>query len=206
MPKKTRPERFSLSSAQSPGKLGVMFTLDDLLRMPISDLRATIAAGFPIDPEALAGMEYRGTSLGLPAIVDKLAWKTFQKTFYRDPATGKIRGWNVRVEQHGIGASSVPLRKHGDPFTFGHYRVTSLENTNPPWPVGKGLLLDYSQAGNPRLDPTNRVRDPIFALEPGNVDLLLGWMYLDLGLSKVPTPSFFALERERPITFVPKLA
>jgi len=181
-----------------------MPTLDDLLRMPLAALRKAIRDGYAIDPEALVDTEYRGTSLGLPAFVDRIAWKTFQKTFHRDPNTGILRGWNVRVEQRGIGAESVALQKSGRPVTFGHYHVRSMEGVKPPWPVGPGLLLDYAVAGNPRLDPTSRVKDPIVALQPGDVDLLLGVMWLDLGPLQAPTPSFFALERERPLTYIAK--
>ena len=53
----------------------------------------------------------RGTSLGLPALVEKLTWKTFQKTFYRDPRTGRLLGWNVRLEQDGLDAPSRPRLK-----------------------------------------------------------------------------------------------
>ena len=68
-----------------------------------------------------------------------------------------------------------------------------------PRPCNRGLLLDYGLGGNPPWDPLSRMRDPIVALAPGRSDLLLGWSYLDLGRIDVPTPSFFLLERERPL-------
>ncbi len=61
-------------------------------------LRDAIVHGHPVDPRALEGWAYRGTSLGLPRVVERLTWKTFQKTFYRDPFSGALRGWNVRLE------------------------------------------------------------------------------------------------------------
>ena len=61
-------------------------------------------AGHPVDPAQLEGWVYRGTSLGLPSLVERLTWKTFQKAFWRDPATGRLLGWNVRLEQDGLDA------------------------------------------------------------------------------------------------------
>ena len=66
-----------------------------------AQLRARILAGHPVDPSALEGWAYRGTSLGLPRFIEKLTWKTFQKTFWREPSSGRLLGWNVRLEQAG---------------------------------------------------------------------------------------------------------
>jgi hypothetical protein len=35
------------------------------------------------------------------------------------------------------------------------------------------------------------------------VERLLGWTYLDLGVGRVGTPSYFVLEREGPLGYVP---
>jgi len=144
------------------------FTRDDLLAMRRPQLAAALRGGHPIDPAALDDTAYRGISLGLPRWAERLSWKTFQKTFHRDPGSGALRGWNVRVEQRGLDAASVALVRRGEPFTFGPYVV----------------------------------RDPIVALNEGSVELLLGWSYVDLGLLRVPTPSFFLLEREGPLAHV----
>src|SRR5262245_17008157 len=111
-----------------------------------AELRSALRSGHPVDPTALDDWEYRGTSLG------RLAWKTFQKVFHRDPANGTLRGWNVRVEQHGIGAASVPRQRRGRPLTFGHFEVVPLPRQAAPWLCGEGLLLDYGRGGNRRLD------------------------------------------------------
>ncbi len=154
-------------------------------------LAATLREGHAIASAALDDTEYRGTSLGLPRWAERLTWKTFQKTFHRDPATGALRGWNVRVEQGGLDAPSRALVRRGAPFTFGPYVVGELPG-DAPRGVRRGLLIDYSPA--PGL--MSRLRDPIVALNEGEVDLLLGWSYLDLWIARVPTPSFFLLERE----------
>ena len=56
------------------------------------------------------------------------------------------------------------------------------------------LLIDYGKSGT---------RDPLVAVKEGSSELLLGWTYLDLGVTRIGTPSFFVLEREGPLSFVP---
>lgn len=158
------------------------------------ELARLLREGHPIDPRALDETIYRGTSLGIPGWVERLAWKIFAKTFHRDPVSGVLRGWNVRVEQHGIAGPLVLRRRHGHPVTFGHFHVVGCAGMAMPIEA-PGLLLDYGRGGNPRLDPSGRVRDPIVALTPGSADVLLGWSYLDLGFARLGTPSYFLLER-----------
>lgn len=160
-----------------------------------------LRAGYAIDPARLDDHEYRGISLGLPAFVERMTWKTFQKTFHRDPETGNLRGWNVRVEQRGLDAESTPQKgKDGERVTFGHYRVVPIDPDRTPRGVKTGLLLDYGQGQNPLFDLTSAARDPLVAVNEGSVDLLLGWSYLEIGPLHLGTPSFFALEREGPLT------
>src|SRR5215831_16064739 len=96
------------------------------------ELRRRIVTGHPVDPAALEGWAYRGVSLGLPRFVEALTWKTFQKTFWRDPQTGRLLGWNVRLEQDGIDAPSRPKRKNGRPVTVWHYEVVSPAGVPAP--------------------------------------------------------------------------
>lgn len=160
----------------------------DLLRASRAELGARLRAGAPLAASELAGWTYRGTSLGLPGWVDRLAWKTFAKAFVADEAG--VRGWNIRVEQGR--PELVPQRRRGRPITFGHFRVVAAED--PALPRG-ALLLDYGQGGNARLDPLGCVRDPLVALEPDDPTRLLGWSYLSLGGLRLGTPSYFLLER-----------
>ncbi len=176
--------------------------LHDLLDLNIRELRLLLAQGQPIDPRALHNQEYRGTSLGLPRWVERLTWKTFQKVFHLDEETGVLRGWNVRVQQRGIGADSLPQHKSGRPVTFGHYQVVAARPSESPWPYADGLLIDYGLGQNGRFDPMGWVRDPLVSLHVDDAELLLGWSYVDLGFARIPTPSFFALERERPLSHV----
>ena len=177
-------------------------TRSALLSKSRGALRALLAEGHAIEPSALDDREYRGTSLGLPHFVEALTWKTFKKVFHRDPSTGRLRGWNVRMKQDGLEGYD-PMLKNGAPVTFGHYEVVSpgAISSLPPG-CDRGLIIDYSRGANGRLDPVRRLRDPIVAMEPGSVDLLLGWSYVDLGFKQAPTPSFFCLERDAPLTHI----
>ncbi len=167
--------------------------------MSRKQLRDVLAGGHPIDPEALDDTEFRGVSLGLPAWMDKLAWKTFCKTFARD-ADGTLRGWNVRMQQTGLDGAFDPIRtKDGRPKTFGHYHVVPANGHRTPRGADRGLLIHYGLGGNGLFDPMRRIRDPLVSVN-GDADLLLGWSYVDFGFATLGTPSWFTLERRRPLT------
>lgn len=166
-------------------------------------LREHILGGHPVDPKAIEGFAYRGTSLGLPGFVERLTWKTFQKTFYRDEPTGRLVGWNVRLHQDGLDAPSRPLVEDGNPVCVWPYEV--IEPALVPTPAGfdRGLIIDYSRAERPSLD-TRFMKDPLVALSPDNFDELIGVSYLVIGKVCVETPTYFTLEREHPIDYVPQ--
>ncbi len=158
-------------------------TVEPWLTRTQAELRASLAAGHPIEPSELDDTRYLGISLGLPGFVDSLLWKTFEKTFHRDPATGELRGWNVRLEQTGWEGDPVPKQRRGVPVTFGHYRVTA---------EAERLVLDYGVMG-----------DPLVALERGSSDWLLGATFVKLGGWRPLTPSFFLLRRVGPLQHIP---
>jgi hypothetical protein len=175
------------------------------LRMRQRDLRDALVGGRSIDPKRIEGHEYRGVSLGLPAWMEKLSWKIFRKTFHRDPTTGELRGWNVRMRQVEGGdllAASTPLEKHGLPRAFGFYRVVPCEGRALPVRVPQGLLIDYGARGGGSF---RTMRDPLVAIDGDACDVLLGWSYMDLGFARIGTPSYFLLVREGPISYVPPL-
>lgn len=167
-----------------------MITRAELLAASRRELRALLEGGHPIDPAQLADTVYRGISLGLPAWVERLSWKKFAKAFHRDPQTKQLRGWNIRIEQDGLDRPWRERTRRGATWTFGHFAVVSDRGH---------LLLDYGGGSNHRIDPLQVVRDPLVALEAGSVEQLLGWSYLAIGPARVPTPSFFLLERDRPL-------
>jgi hypothetical protein len=88
-----------------------------------ADLAALLAGGHPFDPAALAGRVYHGTSLGLPAWIERLTWKRFAKCFARDSR----RGWNQRVVRGR-------LRR------YGWFDVTTRDGT---------VVLDYGVLRDP---------------------------------------------------------
>ena len=168
-----------------------------------AQLRARIVAGHPVDPAAIEGWAYRGTALGLPRFVERLTWKTFQKTFWRDPASGRLLGWNVRLEQDGLDAPSRPKTKRGEPVTTWHYEVVAPAGVPAPRGFDRGLIIDYGRGRNPWFDTIRATKDPLVAVEAGNADLLLGVSYLALGGLCIETPTYFVLEREHRVEHVP---
>ena len=71
-------------------------TLEQIFAMSQTELQAIVDRGAPLDLDALANTTYTGIDLSMPALFHKLMWKSFRKTFYRDPQTGRLRGWNVK--------------------------------------------------------------------------------------------------------------
>lgn len=163
-----------------------MSDLMDLLGLSRAELEARLRDGHPVPPEALAGRRYDGVSIGMPAILERLTWKTFRKAFCRDP-DGRIRGWNVRMRQDGLEPPWRPQLRGGQPRTFGHFEVVVDDDGH--------ALLDYRLGRNRRLDPTSRILDPLVALEPGDMSLLFGRTLVAVGGRRLPTPAYFALLR-----------
>jgi hypothetical protein len=165
-----------------------------LLHASARELREAFQRGHAIDASALDDTEYKGVSLNMPGFVEKLTWKKFKKVFHRDPESGHLRGWNVRLEQNELAGPCVPKQRRGAPMTFGHFRVVPAEGRPMPSPGPASLLLDYGLGENAALDFMRFVRDPVVALNAGDPRVLLGCMYVELGPLRVPTPSFFTLE------------
>src|SRR5262249_49341771 len=142
------------------------------------------------------GSAYRGVSLGLPPLIEALTWKTFVKAFVASSVGARVQGWNVRLMQTGVRGPSVPRTRAGVPVTFGHFAVK-------PDTRGPGLLLDYGSSSRNKLPPLRWLRDPIVAVNAGSAKLLLGRSYLQWGARRWGTPSYFTLEHEGPVAFVP---
>src|SRR5690606_22050083 len=95
----------------------------------------------------------RGIDISLPKIANKILWKEFRKTFAKDPKTGVLRGWNVRMEQIGWEKPGIPMKKKdGQELTFGHYHVLSGSHPLFPNEWGISTYLDYGIAGNTFFD------------------------------------------------------
>ncbi len=175
--------------------------LEDLLTMKSADLHALVARAAPLDVDAVADHSYTGIDLSMPGWFHAMMWKSFRKTFYRDPRTGVVRGWNVKVEQTGWDRPPAPKHdRAGKPLTFGHYELRSAEGLSFPRGWKGSHYLDYRVAGNPLTDfPARAGYCPLVAVNPGQNDLLLGWEIFNLGGLLVPLPDYWVLVREGPL-------
>lgn len=172
-------------------------TLADLLAMDRHQLHAIIERAYPLDLAALADTQYQGVDLSLPPFINKLLWKTFRKTFHRDPHTGVLRGWNYRMEQTGIDGPRVAKQRNGKNWTFAHYEVRSAVGLRFPRHWQGPNYLDYGVVGNPFGE--NLGYTPLVAVNEGSMDLLLGWEVFKLGPLFIPLPDYWALRLEGPL-------
>lgn len=148
-----------------------------------AELTALFAGGLPFDRDELAGRIYAGVSLGLPRALERLTWVKFAKAFARDPATGAVRGCNLRVVQDGLERPWRARERRGRPIVFGHFAVVRS---------GDRVILDYARGGS-ALHPLGLLRDPLVSLSGGSAELLLGRSLVAVGRWHLATPSFFAL-------------
>lgn len=172
-------------------------TLADLLAMDRHQLHAVIARAYPLDLGALEEKQYQGVDLSLPPFINRILWKTFRKTFHRDPQTGVLRGWNYRMEQTGIDGARVPKKRNGRNWTFAHYEVRSAAGLRFPRGWKGAHYLDYGVPGNPFGE--NLGYTPLVAVNEGSMDLLLGWEIFKLGPLFIPLPDYWALRLEGPL-------
>ena len=177
-------------------------TLDDLLAMNYAQLFEILSKGNPIPAGALDDTQYLGVDLSLPRWMNKLLWKTFGKTFYRDPQSGVLRGWNIRMQQTGWAGPGKPMEQDGKPVTFGHYHFLPAAGKKFPKGWQGPHYLDYSVAGNPPFDPARFTYSPLVAVNAGSAELLLGWEVFKVGPAVFNIPDFWALRREGPLEHV----
>ncbi len=175
-------------------------TLEDLMAMDAKALHQVLLRGHPLEPEKLAGNAYLGVDLSLPEVARKILWHTFRKTFVRDEVTGGVRGWNVRMEQHGVNGARIPMRtRKGKPITFGHYQVQERNGLEFPQEYRGAHYLDYGQVGNPMWDLARLGFTPLVAVNEGSQDLLLGWEVFRVAGKFVPMALYWALRIEGPV-------
>jgi hypothetical protein len=175
-------------------------TLEDLMAMDAKTLHEVMLRGFPLEPAKLAGNVYLGVDLSLPEFARKILWHTFRKTFVREESTGDVRGWNVRMEQHGVNGARIPMRnRQGRPITFGHYVVRERGGIEFPQNYRGAHYLDYGHVGNPFWDLARLGFTPLVAVNEGSQDLLLGWEVFRVSGKFVPMPLYWALRVEGPV-------
>ena len=178
----------------------MMYTFDQVLKLSNKQLFDIMLAAHPLEPDEIADHTYTGVDLSMPAWFHRLMWKSFRKTFHRDPETGVVRGWNIKVEQ--VGWDTPPPAKRngkGHPLSFGHYELLSAAGKSFPRGWKGSHYLDYRTAGNPFYDfPANRGYCPLVAINEGDMDLLLGWEVFHVGF-QLPITDFWVLRREGPL-------
>lgn len=163
----------------------------ELERTPLAGLEQIFLGGTTPDLDDLAGWEFRG--LNSPSYFKLLGIKKFVKGFWRGD-DGATWGYNYPVEQNPIEAGWFGLPSVAAPKRFGFYRVEPVDPTARDNKYLHAVLLDYGKGRNPPLDPSAGLRDYLVQLDR---DLFLGKAYFALGPLRVPTASFFILERHQ---------
>ena len=167
----------------------------DLLHLGQAGLKAAFEQGTPVPMEDLRPGRYRGVSLGLPKLAERLSWKTFVKTVHVAD-DGRLHGWNERLIQDWDAPDPLALaprtqQKNGADFRFGFYGIGA---TPADRPGGGGALIDYRLGDNPALDPVSRMVDPLVCLTPGDPSVLISRSYAAVGSAWIPTPTWFVLQ------------
>jgi len=152
-----------------------------LIGASASELAAAFRDGAAVAPADLAGFAFRGVSLGLPSLVDRLLWKTFSKVFVAT-SDERVLGFNLRIVQ--TDDTVAPYRVRSRSPRFGDFLAIS---------EGSRTLLDYG-ATHPRWHPLSAMRDRLVALGD---DTFLGRADLAIAGASVVTPSYFTLRRAR---------
>lgn len=180
-----------------------LLSLDDLMAMDGHQLEAVMARGHAVPTGGLEGTVYHGVDLSLPRWMQRILWQTFAKTFHRDAPGGPLRGWNVRVEQTGVGGELVYLRdRRGEPLTFGHYHLRDASPLTFPWGWSGAHYLDYRHAGNTFFDLARLATTPLIAVNEGSDALLLGWELFNVAGLMIPLRLYWALRRHGPLDHV----
>ena len=170
---------------------------EQLLGMNKREVAEVFKNGHHINVNELSNAQYLGVDLGMPEWFHKLAWKTFRKTFYKDPATGVIRGWNVKLEQTGYDfPTTAKKNSKGEELSFGHYHLLPAAGKKFPKGWQGENYLDYGVARNPRFDVAALGYCPLVAVNEGSTDLLLGWEVFKIGSLFVPLDDYWVLKRE----------
>lgn len=170
---------------------------EELLKMNKQHVAEVFNNGFPIYTSELNCVQYLGVDLGMPEWFHQLVWKTFRKTFYKEPNTGIIRGWNVRLEQTGYNfPTQAKINSKGEEISFGHYHLLSATEKKFPNKWKGADYLDYGVAGNSFFDFSSLGYCPIVAVNEGSTDLLLGWEVFKVGKLFFPLNDYWVLKKE----------
>jgi hypothetical protein len=166
-----------------------------LARLSNAELERAFQRGLTPDPQGLVGWEFRGNNT--PPWFRLFGIQKFVKGFYTD-GDGGVWGYNSPVVQDGVERAWRLKPSDEHPKRFGFYTVEPVDAVARDNRYLHALLLDYGKGKNPRLDPTAGLRDYLVQVDRDDPDLLLGKAYYAVGPVRVPTFSFFVLDRHRP--------
>ena len=165
-----------------------------LEKLPHSELELVFQRGSTPALSSIAGWEFRG--LNTPPWFRLLGIKKFMKGFWK-AEDGQVYGYNCPVEQNGLRDPWIAKPDDANPKRFGFYTVSPVDATARDNRYLHALLLDYGKGKNPRFDASAGLRDYLVQVEPNDPNILLGKAYYAAGPLRVPTYSFFILERHR---------
>ena len=165
-----------------------------LARLSPAELERAFVRGVTPDSEALVGWEFRGHNT--PPWFRLLGIQKFVKGFYTD-GDGGVWGYNSPVVQDGVDRPWRIKPSDEHPRRFGFYTVRPVDAAAKDNLYLHALLLDYGQGHNPPFDPSAGLRDYLVQVDRDDPDLMLGKAYYALGPLRVPTFSFFVLDRHR---------
>lgn len=152
--------------------------------------------GTPPAFDDLAGYEFDGINIGvLPGLIRV---RKFRKGFYEGPERSGgprpfIQGFNIPVEQNGVGQPHLALPDPQSPKRFGFYRVYRVRPGSMDALYPNALMLDYGMGAN-GVDPSRFLRDYMVQVYPDDPTLLLGHALIALGPTRRAV-SFFVLKR-----------
>ena len=168
--------------------------LEDLARLPASQLEQIMRYGERPDFAALDGWIFKGANVRPPG---KWMFPKFSKGFFTETRGGKrtTMGYNVPCKRGSLDTpwELLPDPTHMKPFGFYQVRPVELGERIGYYP--NSLLLDYGKGEN-GLDPSRQLRDYLVQVEPNNKDLYLGRAYYSLGFVWLDA-GYFVIERLR---------
>ena len=165
-----------------------------LEKLPFSELELVFQRGSMPALSSITGWEFRG--LNTPPWFRLFGIKKFMKGFFKGE-DGQVYGYNCPVEQNGLRDPWIAKPDDANPKRFGFYTVSPVDPTARDNRYLHALLLDYGKGKNPRFDASAGLRDYLVQVEPNDPNILLGKAYYAAGPLRVPTYSFFILERHR---------
>jgi hypothetical protein len=166
----------------------------ELDHMSARQLERVFMDGLTPEAKELAGWEFRG--FNTPSWTRIFGVRKFFKGFYR--CDDRLCGYNLAAVQTPLTERWLDKPIAGGPRRFGFYQVSPVDPTARDNNYLHAVLLDYGAGKNPRLDPSRGLRDYLVRVEQDNPDLFLGKAYYAIGAARIPTFSYFVLERHRP--------